>query len=112
MQTTREDLEAMLARTATGDRAAFEALYRATSVKLFGIIFRILRQREAGEEILQEVYVRIWNHAGTFEPGRASPITWMAAIARNRALDEARRQVPQFADGVDLAEIADEAPFP
>ena len=110
MQTTREDLEVMLARTAKGDRAAFESLYRATSVKLFGIVFRILRQRDTGEEILQEVYVRIWNRAGDFQPGRASPITWMAAIARNRALDEARRRVPQIADGVDLPDIADETP--
>ncbi len=105
---TASDLAAYLERVAGGDRAAFAALYRATSRKLFGIVARILRRREVAEDILQDVYVRIWERAADFDAGRASPITWMATIARNRALDEARRRVPDLAaDDAALAAFPD-----
>jgi RNA polymerase sigma-70 factor, ECF subfamily len=92
--TTARDISDYLARIARGDRAAFDKLYGATSAKLFGIILRILNRRDLAEEVLQEVYVKIWQKAGDFEPAKASPISWMAAIARNRALDEVRRVKP------------------
>jgi RNA polymerase sigma-70 factor, ECF subfamily len=77
-----------------GDKDAFARLYKATSSKLFGIIVRILNRRDLSEEVLQEVYMRIWQRAGDFDASRASPISWMAAIARNRALDEVRKVKP------------------
>ena len=89
-----EDLADLMARVARGDRAAFAALYRATSAKMFGTALRILRQRDRAEDILQEVYARIWERAGDFDAAKASPITWMATIVRNRALDEVRRKAP------------------
>lgn len=92
--TSPADITALLQRLARRDRAAFGPLYDATSAKLLGIILRILKRRDVAEEVLQEVYVKIWERAGDFDPGRASPITWIAAIARNRALDEARRKTP------------------
>jgi RNA polymerase sigma-70 factor, ECF subfamily len=92
--TTPKDLSDWLARTARGDRDAFAKLHAATSAKLFGIIARILIRRDIAEEVLQEVYMKIWQKAGDFDPERASPISWMAAIARNRALDEVRRKTP------------------
>jgi RNA polymerase sigma-70 factor, ECF subfamily len=92
--TTSQDLKDYLARIAGGDRDAFAKLYAATSAKLFGIILRILSRRDLAEEVLQEVFVRIWQKAGDFDPTRASAISWMAAIARNRALDEVRRVRP------------------
>lgn len=88
------EIDGLLARVARKDAAAFDALYDATSSKLYGIILRILRRRDISDEVLQEVYVKVWERASDFDPGRASPITWMAAIARNRALDETRRRVP------------------
>lgn len=92
MLATASELVDLVARTARRDRTAFAALYGATSAKLFGIVHRILQRREVAEEVLQEVYVTIWERAGDFDPARASPITWMATIARNRALDQARRR--------------------
>lgn len=89
---TPSSLADVLARVSRGDRAAFAALYRASSAKLYGIILRISKRREIADELLQEVYVRIWERAGDFDPDRASAIAWMAAIARNRALDEVRRK--------------------
>jgi RNA polymerase sigma-70 factor (ECF subfamily) len=80
-----------LKRVAAGDRAAFARIYQATSAKLYGIVLRILQRRDLADEIVQEVYVKIWERAGDFDASRASPITWMATIARNRALDEVRK---------------------
>ena len=79
---------------ASGDRAAFTELYRQTNAKLYGVIARILIRGDVAGKILQEVYVRIWRKAGDFDPAKGSPIAWMATIARNRALDEARRVKP------------------
>ena len=92
MPATSAQLAQLLERAGNGDREAFAEVYAATAVKLFGIVSRILRRRELAEEVLQEVYLRIWERASDFESSRASPITWMAAIARNRALDELRRR--------------------
>src|SRR5262245_20229353 len=92
MPVTREDLVEALARVAQGDRAAFERLYAATSVKLYGVVVRILGRRDLADKVLQEVYVRVWQRAGEFDPMNSSPITWLTTIARNRALDEAKRK--------------------
>lgn len=91
-ETTAADLSALLARVAARDRDAFSAVYRATSGKLWGVILRILPRRDLAEDVLQDVYVKIWERAESFDPAKASPITWMASIARNRAIDEIRRR--------------------
>ncbi len=98
MAQSSADLIALLDRTSKGDRKAFAALYDATNMKLFGIVLRILRKQEIAEEILQEVYVKIWHRSGDFRANRGSPITWMATIARNHSLDELRKRAPVFVD--------------
>lgn len=85
------ELAGWLLRTALGDRAAFAALYRATSAHLFGVILRINRDRSQAEELLQDIYVNIWRAAGGFDAARAQPMTWLVSIARNRAIDSLRR---------------------
>jgi len=108
MLSTSSDLEVLMSRIASGDRRAFASLYEATSAKLYGVVLRILRRRDIADEVLQETYVRIWNNAAAFDPARASPITWMVTIARNRALDEVRRVTPVSLDAAPEAlEIAD-----
>jgi len=98
-----------MSAVSAGDRDAFAALYRATSAKLYGVALRILRRRDLADEVIQETYVRIWNNAATFDPARASPITWMVTIARNRALDEVRRAAPLPIDTTpEAADVADE----
>jgi len=92
MPPTPHQLTELLARVATRDRVAFRQFYEATSSKLYGIVLRILRRRDIADEVLQEVYVKVWERAADFNPTVASPITWLAAIARNRALDEVRRR--------------------
>src|SRR6202521_6219381 len=89
-----EELAGLLKRVAARDEAAFAALYKRTSSKLYGVVARILSRGDAGVEALQEAYVRIWERAGDFDPDKGSPLAWMATIARNRALDEVRRVRP------------------
>jgi RNA polymerase sigma-70 factor, ECF subfamily len=85
------ELTQLLGRIAGRDAAAFSTLYKRTSAKLYGVVARILTRGDVAADVLQEVYVRIWEKAGEFDPVRGSPLAWMATIARNRALDEVRR---------------------
>lgn len=108
--TTRDDIENMILRTALQDRGAFEALYAATSAKLFGIVLRVLKDRALAEEVLQDIYLRLWQGgAATFMAGTASPISWLATIARNRAIDKLRTLKPTRTLE-HAAEIADPTP--
>ena len=100
----RAHLSEVLLRTGQEDRDAFRELYSLTSAKLFGITHRICGERQAAEDVLHEVYLTIWKRAGAWEPGRASPITWLATIARNRAIDWRRAQ------GVRRTSPLDDAP--
>jgi RNA polymerase sigma-70 factor (ECF subfamily) len=89
---TPPELVWLLAAVAKGDQAAFERLYAATRAKLFGVAVRILRRQDLAEEVIQETYIKIWSSAGQYNPGAASPITWMVAIARNRSIDLLRKR--------------------
>ena len=105
----RQRLVEALVATGAEDRGAFRTLYQLTSAKLFGVCLRICGDRQAAEDVLSEVYLTIWKRAGAFEPGRASPISWLATIARNRAIDWRRasgRAPPARVE--DIADIADD----
>src|SRR6476659_1626833 len=106
----REQLSGWLSAAATGDRRAFEALYRRTSAKLFGVCLRILGERSVAEEALQDAYLVIWNKAGSYDPTRASPLTWLAMIARHKAIDRLRgARIERATVPIDLvAALADE----
>jgi RNA polymerase sigma factor (sigma-70 family) len=86
-----QQLRTWLAAAAARDPHAFRLLYNATSPKLFGYALRILHKRELAEEVLQESFVSIWNSARSYQSQLAAPMTWMAAIVRNKALDALRR---------------------
>jgi RNA polymerase sigma factor (sigma-70 family) len=107
----RNLLIAAIGRTATGDRTGLQTTYRLTSAKLFGVCLRILRERAEAEDVLQEVYLTVWRKAGDFDPARASPMTWLITIARNRAIDRLRAKGSRRTEDLDAAgEIADAAP--
>lgn len=86
----RERLRAAITRLGNGDSAALEEIYSATRTKLFGICFRILGDQKEAEDALQDVYVNLWQRADRYDPERASPISWLATFARNRAIDRLR----------------------
>ncbi len=92
---TPQDLAALLARVALGDRAAFGRLYECTAGQLLGLILRIDRNRAAAEEVLQDVYVKVWRSAASYDLQLSQPATWLASIARNSAIDSLRRRKAQ-----------------
>lgn len=105
----------LLARTALADQRAFAELYRLTSAHLYGVALRILRESGAAEEVLQESFVSVWNHAGSYVSSRSQPLTWLTSIVRNRCLDHLRRREVETI-AIDDEEhgmtIADEGPSP
>lgn len=115
MTAIRHDIAALtqaLIDTGAEDRDAFSRLYGMTSAKLFGICLRICGERHAAEDVLQDVYVQVWRRAAGYEPGRASPITWLSTIARNRSIDWRRAHMragkPVTTD--EVPEVADPDP--
>jgi RNA polymerase sigma-70 factor (ECF subfamily) len=109
LDANRKLIAAALGRIPKGDRAALQTVYRLTSAKLFGAALRILGTQAEAEDVLQEVYVTVWRKAADFDPNRASPITWLIAIARNRAIDRLRatRQNRRMEPIEQAVEIAD-----
>jgi RNA polymerase sigma-70 factor (ECF subfamily) len=107
----RERLVAALDAVAGGDRRAFHELYQRTSAKLYGVCCRILGEGQDAEDALQEAYANVWRRADRFDASRASPITWLVAIARNAAIDRLRARGKRSAAPIDEAdEIPDPAP--
>jgi RNA polymerase sigma factor (sigma-70 family) len=105
-----EELAALLGAVSRGDRKAFADLYRRTSAKLYGICLRLLRSEVEAQDVLQEVYVLVWRKAERFDVARASAITWLATIARNKAIDRLRRR-PVGSDGIEAAiDVEDQRP--
>jgi RNA polymerase sigma factor (sigma-70 family) len=109
----RSLLAAAMLRVAGGERAALQTCYRLTSAKLFGVCLRILHERAEAEDVLQEVYLTVWQRAADFDASRGSPMTWLIAIARNKSIDRLRARAPaRRMEPIDEASrIADVAPL-
>ena len=108
----REALTKALLRTADGDREAFEYVYKHTSAKLFGVCLRIFSDRIEAEEALQDAYINIWNRAARFERGKASPISWLVAVTRNRAIDRLRAGgKAKYVPTEEISDMADDSPL-
>lgn len=88
----RLELVRLLRDVAGGDRAALRSVYERTSAKLYGICLRLTGSEEDAADALQDAYLTVWRKAARFDPDRASPITWLALIARSRAIDLLRRR--------------------
>ncbi|WP_051242711.1 sigma-70 family RNA polymerase sigma factor [Stappia stellulata] len=87
---SKVDLAGLLDAVSVGDRMAFRDLYGRTSTKLFGVVLGICKDRTLSEDVMQEAYLRVWRYADGFDASRASPVTWLATIARNAAIDAVR----------------------
>ncbi len=85
-------LRDLLESASTGDRAAFTRLYDLTSSRIYGLAFRVVRDREYAEEIVQEAYLQYWQKAGQYHAARGSVLTWMMTIAHRRAVDRVRTE--------------------
>lgn len=107
-----KDIEDWIVRTGLGDRQAFDALYDATSAKLFGVCLRVLNNRAEAEEVLQEAFVRVWQNAKRFKSNSYSPMTWLITVTRNQAIDRLRTRKTPTEDIADRQDIADDGPTP
>jgi RNA polymerase sigma-70 factor (ECF subfamily) len=112
-QPERPELGQLIRAAATGDRNAFEQVYRAAAPRAFGVALRLLRRRDLAEEAVQEAFVEIWRKAASFDAARGQALAWIAGIVRYRAIDLLRRL--QRRDGIETTdeavEIADPAPL-
>ena len=88
---TQIRLAELLSASALGNKNAFAELYGLSKSKLFAVSLRIVRERHLAEEVLQDSFVNIWNHASDYATAKSAPLTWMTAIVRNRSLDIVRR---------------------
>ena len=108
-----DDLNRLLQSTGRNDQAAFAELYKRTSSKLFGVCLRMLRDRGAAEEVLQETYTAVWRRAATFDASRGSAITWLVALSRNKAIDRLRQRREELLDDPQNLDVAvDPEPTP
>ena len=86
------ELACLLSCVQLGDRESFALLYRLTSARLFGVVLRINRDRAQAEDVLQEVYVKVWHTARSYDAQLSQPLAWLISIARNSAIDCLRRR--------------------
>lgn len=100
-QPIEQELGPLLVRIAAGDRPAFGRLYDLTSNRLFAVVRRVLRRPELAEEALQEAFVRVWQKANLYDAAQARPMAWLAAIARNQAIDLRRRSSERIGEELD-----------
>jgi RNA polymerase sigma-70 factor (ECF subfamily) len=82
--------EELVALLKSGDAKAMEILYDNYSAALSGIIYRIVEDKETAEDVLQEVFVKIWKNIAGYDRGRGRLFTWLVNIARNAAIDSMR----------------------
>jgi RNA polymerase sigma-70 factor (ECF subfamily) len=114
----RADLE-LLERIAMRDTSAVAALYDRHARTLYSLVHHILRDSGEAEDVLQEVFLRVWEKAATYDSVLGSPTAWIVRIARNRAIDRVRArrsrpviQSPDESSDDRLIELAGPAPNP
>jgi RNA polymerase sigma-70 factor (ECF subfamily) len=115
MSTGRLSDEILVARVASGDRTALESLYDHHAAAVLGISLKIIGDRAAAEEVLQETFWRVWQRAVTYQSQRGSFTGWLFRIARNLAIDAYRRRSvrPQtIIETADANPILDQLPDP
>lgn len=91
------DYDAALRGCARGDRQALRSLYDQEAPRLLGVALRIVRERQAAEDVVHDAFVRIWTRAATFDAARGAARGWIYTIVRHQALDAVRdgaREVP------------------
>ena len=94
---------ALIEKMIAGDEAALSTMYDRYAPMLFGVLMRILRDEQAAEEILQDLFLQLWRNANRFDASRGSLSGWLLVIGRNRAISRLRgrgsREVLEEADG-------------
>jgi len=84
-------LATLLQRVALRDHASFHQLYALTATHLYGFAMRLVRRRELADEVLQEAFINVWQHADSYAASLSTPMTWLISIVRNKSLDHLRK---------------------
>lgn len=89
---TGSDLDALLRRVAEHDVDAFTQLYDRTRARVYGLVFKVLRDANYSEETTQELYLQLWRNARAYDPAAGSALAWMLMLAHRRAIDRVRSE--------------------
>lgn len=103
------DLPTLLAYTALADQEAFAQLYQRTRARAWAICLRLLRDRQAAEDAMQDAYVKVWNQAATYRPQLGLAEAWLASIVRHTCLDHLRDSRRTASRRVELDDVAETA---
>jgi RNA polymerase sigma-70 factor (ECF subfamily) len=90
-KSNRNPDKVLIEQVSKGDKSAFKEIYSRFSQVTYNLAFRMLRDREDAEEVVQEIFLQIWNKAKSYDPGRGAVSTWVLNIARSRAIDKIRK---------------------
>jgi RNA polymerase sigma-70 factor, ECF subfamily len=91
----RDEVGELLARIGLRDAQAFETLYRRVAGRLMAVALRVMQDRAAAEDVLQEVFAALWNRADHAAPGQHRTLAWLCVVTRNRAIDLLRKRKPE-----------------
>lgn len=113
-----DPLAAVVARIAGGDPAALRVAYDELAPRVLGLALRILRDRTAAEEAVVDVFAQLWRQAGRYDPQKGTVATWVATLARTRAIDVRRsrarhttREAELSADATDVLRSPGPTPY-
>jgi RNA polymerase sigma-70 factor (ECF subfamily) len=105
---TSDDESEWLRQTASGDRTAFERIYRAYHRRVFGYLLRMIGSADRADELASDVLLEVWKSAGKFR-GASRVSTWIFGIARFKALSSLRRATPETIDVEEAGDLQDAA---
>lgn len=108
--TSDDELINLIARCAIRDQVALKLLFERVGPYLNAVTLRILKSKEISNEVLQEAFFQIWTNAASYRPQLAKPLTWMASIARYRALDRLDQEKRMTKRFVELPEDMEDSP--
>ena len=100
----------LLSRVGSGDRAAFEELYRRFARPVLGLALRRLGDRGRAEDATQEAFASVWRSARSYDPARGSGAPWLYAVARNAIVDGLRKTPEPVAEPPDTPSARPDRP--
>ncbi len=93
----RPEIERLLSRIGLRDAVAFKSLYAIAAKRLLAVAWRVLQDRAAAEDVVQEVFIKIWNQSVPRLIGQNLSLAWLCVITRNQAIDALRKKKPEAA---------------
>lgn len=98
-----DELALLLTQSAAGDHRAFARLYDLTSARVYGLVLRVINDRSHAEEVVQECYLKFWQHADRYDRSRGGVVNWMLTIAHRRSVDRIRSEEVHRRRGTEYA---------